>query len=103
MKFGSELQRRRVLHAISFYVAASWGIVEFVDWLVRRYELQPEFVDATLFGLTSLIPAILVVTWYHGAKGRDRWGMPEIVAVPLNVLLTIGIVGWVLASVSPGD
>ena len=42
----SELKRRRMPHVLSVYVAASWGVVEAIDWLTGRYGLPGELVDA---------------------------------------------------------
>ena len=47
--------------ALSIYVAASWGVVEALDWLTNRYGLPGELVDASLAALIIMIPAVMLV------------------------------------------
>ena len=93
--FFYELKRRRMPQALSIYVAASWGVVEALDWLTNRYSLPGELVDASL-------AAVMLVTWYHGAQGRDQWGRPEKIGVPINGIAAIGVFVWLLLTIESG-
>ncbi len=91
--FGGELMRRRVPHMLGIFLGAAWIGVEFTDWLVERYQLSPNIVDMMLVGLLAMAPSVLVVAWFHGAPGRDRWRNLERIGVPLN-----GVAAALLAS-----
>ncbi len=43
--FLKDLLARRVPHILGGYLAASWIILEFMDWLVRRYPISPNLVE----------------------------------------------------------
>ncbi len=89
--FTSELFHRRVPQFFLFYLGASWVVVEFTDWLANRYLLSNNLVDMVLVGMFSLVPAVLLLAWTHGARGKDRWTRAEKIGIPLNVLVTTGL------------
>ena len=80
---------RRVPQIIGIYLAASWGILQFVDWCVNRYILSPNLVDFTLTTILSLIPSILILAYFHGAPGKDGWTKIEKIGIPVNILASI--------------
>ena len=80
---------RRVPHILGFYLAAGWGVLQFVDWCVNRYILSPHLVDFTLTFILSLIPSILVIAYFHGAPGKDGWTKVEKIGIPINILTSI--------------
>ncbi len=86
------LINRRVPQIMGIYLAASWGIVQFVEWIVNRYLLSPNLTDLALVILLSLIPSSLIVAYYHGRPGRDRWKKTEKVGIPFNIAITIFLV-----------
>ena len=89
MSLLSELKRRRVPQFFGLYLGAGWGVLQFVDWLAKRYLLPNALTDAVLLTLVSFAPAVLLLAWSHGAPGRDRWGRAEKIGLPVNALVTI--------------
>ncbi len=89
--FVTELRERRVLPAIGVYVASSWVLVEILDRLVERYLLSPYLTDIVFWGLFSLIPAVMLVSWTHGKPGKDKSTRAEKVGVPINLIATLGL------------
>jgi tetratricopeptide (TPR) repeat protein len=85
---GRSLLDRRVPQLLGFYVAASWGAIQFVEWIVERYGLSPYLPDFSLVILFSLLPSVAVVSYYHGSPGRDQWTRIEKVSIPLNIIFT---------------
>ena len=89
--FISEVRDRRILPAVGVYVASAWVLIEILDRLVERYLLSPYLTDIVFWGLYSLIPAVMMIAWTHGRKGKDRAGKLEKVGVPINLIATIGL------------
>ena len=89
--FINELKERRVLPAVGMYVAGTWVLIEILDRLVERYLLSPYLTDIVFWGLYTLIPAVMIVAWTHGRKGKDEAGRLEKVGVPLNLLITLSV------------
>ncbi len=82
----TELLRRRVPQILGVYLAVGWGALEFTDWLVNRYLLSPHLTDFVLVTWGALMPGVLLLAWFHGAPGRDRWTAVEKVGIPINIL-----------------
>lgn len=83
----SDLLRRRVPQILGVYLAAGWAMLEFTDWLVNRYALSPHLIDLGLAAWALMIPTVLILAYYHGAPGRDRWTRVEKIGIPVNVVL----------------
>jgi len=89
VSFLKNLLDRRVPQIIGVYFGGSWGVLQFVEWLVNRYMLSPYLTDFSLVILVSLIPTVLVVAYLHGKPGRDKWTKVEKIGIPVNLLLTV--------------
>lgn len=91
MSLSREIRERRVLPAVGVYIGASWVVIEILDRLVDRYFLSPYLTDIVFWGLYSLVPAVILLAWTHGRPGKDRVTRVEKVGLPLNIILTIGL------------
>jgi tetratricopeptide (TPR) repeat protein len=89
--FFRELLARRVPQFLGGYLAASWIIVEFLDWLVNRYPLSPYLVEFGLVAMASMIPTVALIAYFHGKPGRDRWTRMEKVGIPTNLIITAAL------------
>ncbi len=95
--------RRRVPHAVGAYIAATAGVVQFVDWAVDRYLLSPNLTDFALIALALLVPTVIMLAWRHGQPGRNRWTRLERIGVPANVVVATGVLVAVFAGQSFGS
>jgi len=89
--FITELKDRRILPAVGMYVASTWVLIEILDRLVERYLLSPYLTDIVFWGLYSLIPAVIIISWTHGKKGKDKAGRLEKIGVPINLIVSLGL------------
>ena len=71
--FAKDLLARRVPHYLAAYLAASWGLLEFLAFLEDRFFLSPHVTNLVFFLLVLLLPSVAVFTYYHGRKGADAW------------------------------
>ncbi|MCK4828276.1 hypothetical protein KA005_71770 [bacterium] len=86
--FFKDLLKRRVPHIMGGYLAASWIIIVFMDWLVKLYPISPHLVEFCLVAMVSIIPTVLLVAYYHGKPGRDQWTRVEKIGIPSNLVAT---------------
>ncbi len=89
--FWAELGKRRVPYLVGAYVAATAGVVQFVDWLVGRYALSTTLTDFVLVALVLLIPTAVMLAWRHGPLGRNPWTRVERLGVPINLVVAAGV------------
>lgn len=68
----AELLRRRVLHVVGVYLAASWGLIEFSDWAVVRFDLDQALSSWILGVLALCVPFVLGAAWKLGDRRDQR-------------------------------
>jgi TolB-like protein/Tfp pilus assembly protein PilF len=61
-----ELLRRRVPHVVGIYLAAAWGLLEFTDWAVTRYQVQAPLITWEFVLLGLLLPLVALTAWRLG-------------------------------------
>ena len=88
LSFVSDLLERRVPHILGFYLAAGWGMIQFMDWIVNRYILSPHLVDFTFTLIFSLIPSILIFSYFRGKTGTENWHKIEKIGIPINIVVS---------------
>jgi len=94
----NDLWERRVIHFFAAYIISSWIIIQVVSFFVSRYLLSPYLIDFTWVIFLSLIPTVLLLTYFHGKPGRNKWTKLERIGVPGNFLLTILLLFFIFKS-----
>ncbi len=84
-----DLWERRIIQFFAAYLISSWIIVQVVSYFVSSYLLSPYLTDFTWVIFLSLIPTVLLLTYFHGKPGRNKWTKLERIVVPGNFFLTI--------------
>jgi len=89
----TNLIQRRVAPITLAYIAAAWIILSFIDQLVDRGVL-PELTYNLLLGpfIGGLVAAV-VLAWFHGARGKQRFQRFEII-----LLIAAGVVGLAIST-----
>jgi len=85
-----DLLRRRVPQVVAIYFVASWGLLEFLDFITQRFALSPHLIDLGLFVPLLLLPSVILVTYFHGAAGADKWVTAEKIVIPINLVVAGG-------------
>jgi len=86
ISFIKDLMQRRIPQILGIYLATSWAIIEFLDWLISRYSISPSIPDFGLIILASMIPTVLMLAYFHGKPGQDSWTKIEKIGIPANIL-----------------
>ncbi len=93
-----DLINRRVLRITGFYLGGSWGVLQFLDWIVDRYLLSTLLVDLALTIVISLLPSIVLIAYFHGTPGKNIWKKSEKVFIPLNLIISIFLVLFIFGN-----
>lgn len=86
-----DLRRRRMPQIVGVYLAFSFGVVQFVDWLVRNFPISPNLPTFSFVALASMIPTVLLLAYFHGKPGRDQWTRYEKLGIPANLIAAAAI------------
>ena len=44
--------------------------------------------DVLLIEIVTLVPSIIMVSYFHGRPGKDEWMKTELIGIPVNLLIT---------------
>jgi len=83
----ARLIERRVPQYMLIYIGASWGILEFTQFIVGEYVLSPHWTRIVFYAVLMLWPGYLLVVYRHARPGTDPWGRVEKIGVPVNLAL----------------
>lgn len=85
------LHRRKMFQAGILYLGGAWALLEATNFFVQNYELSQKLVNVVILLLVLGLPAVLVITWYHGEEGRQEVERSELaILTTLFVLAGIG-------------
>lgn len=82
----------RVLQFFAAYLVAAWTFLQFVDWVLTRYQISPYWVDILLWFFIGIIPSLLIYLYHQERINKRILKLREKIIFPLNlVLLFIGL------------
>ncbi|MEM6770571.1 MAG: hypothetical protein AAF597_08320, partial [Bacteroidota bacterium] len=93
----AKLWDRKVLQLLGTYLAVGFGVLQFLEFVTRRYGLDGGWVDAYLLLWLGLLPAVALLLYYQGLPPRGtakvaswkRWAIYGNVAILLPLLLLL--------------
>ena len=89
--FIQTLLERRLHRTILLYIGSAWTIFGIVQWVVNRYVLSPHLEELFLMIALLFLPAVLIIGYGHGAKGKQRWTKFEKVGLSCNALIAVAV------------
>jgi tetratricopeptide (TPR) repeat protein len=89
--FFGQLQERHVLRTAVLYLGAGWVALEFIGFVVENYGFYRTVLDCSLLLIGIGFPVALIISWYHGAGGRQR--VPRSEGLMVGALILVGLVG----------
>lgn len=83
--FWQRISDKVFLSFVGSYLIGSWAIIQFVDWIVNRYNYAASWTDVFLSFFIFLLPGILMVAWRKtGTSTTNRF---SIGILSVNILL----------------
>lgn len=80
----------RALKVFAGYLVASWTILQFVDWMLTRYQISPYWTDILLWTFIGIIPSLLIYLVNQERINQKKLLRREKIIIPLNLLLLFG-------------
>ena len=84
--FIKRLLERRIPHILGSYLVAGTSLILFIEYLVDKYQFHSHYPTLSLFALMGILPSVIILSYFHGAPGKDEWTKVEKVGIPVNVL-----------------
>ena len=89
--FVKRLVERRIPHILGSYLVAGTSLILFIEYLVAKYQFPSHYPTLSLFALIGILPSVIILSYFHGAPGKDEWTIVEKIGIPINVLFIAGI------------
>jgi TolB-like protein/tetratricopeptide (TPR) repeat protein len=90
-EFLKRLAERRMVQTAAVYAGGAWLMLEATDFFVDNYALSSRILDVAVLLIVLGFPAALIISWYHGEKGRQQVARSEVsLLLTLAVLAAIG-------------
>tara|TARA_B100000315_G_scaffold64819_1_gene58826 strand:- start:103 stop:1374 length:1272 start_codon:yes stop_codon:yes gene_type:complete len=89
--FIKTLLERRIPQILGSYLVAGTSLILFIEYLVGKYQFPSHYPTLALFALMGILPSVIILSYFHGAPGKDEWTKVEKVGIPINVLFIAGI------------
>lgn len=103
MSFFSTLKERRLPQFVVAYAAGGWVILQIVDQLVDRSVAPDPLYPTVLAIFICGAPAAIILSWFHGAVGSQKFRPLEISLLAALSVVTIGVSAWVWGATSMAD
>jgi len=84
-----ELLNRRIPQILASYFIAGATFILFMDWVVNRYGLAEYYTTMALFGVIAILPSVIILSYFHGAPGKDQWNKIEKIGIPVNIIFIL--------------
>jgi len=94
--FFQQLRERKFVEWIIAYLAGAWLLLQVADFLRENFGWSAVFVRVLTVVLGFGFLAILVIAWYHGARGTQRAPRTEL-AVLLGIAVVAAGAAWYVA------
>lgn len=71
------------------YFGGIWGVIQFTDWVLNRYQISPYWTDVMLVFFLSLVPSLLVYLWKKDRVNQGELNWSEKLIFPGNIIASI--------------
>jgi class 3 adenylate cyclase/tetratricopeptide (TPR) repeat protein len=93
--FFKDLWQRRVFQITGLYLLLAYLVRLGMGFIVSKYLLSPHLVNLVWLILLSLIPSIILLSYFHGRKEISKWHKIELIGMPLNIVAALFILIFV--------
>lgn len=82
-----QMRWSQALKLFAGYLVAAWTLLQFIDWILTRYQLSPYWTDISLWLFVGIIPSLLIYLLHRERFHKRKLLLREKIVIPLNLLL----------------
>lgn len=87
--FLQKIWEKGILQIVLSYLVGAWALLQFIDWLVNRYAISPIWTDIALVFFLTLLPSVLLFTYFNDKGNNKQWQRLEKYVIPSNLILAL--------------
>lgn len=84
------LSEKHLMRTAVVYLGGAWLLLEATGFFVDNYDLSRRLIDVVVLLLVLGFPAALIISWFHGEKGRQNVARSE-----ASLLLTLVVLAGI--------
>lgn len=77
----------KTLQFFAAYLVAAWTFLQFLEWILKRYDISPNWVDLFLWFFIGIIPSLLIYLYHQERINKKILKLREKIFIPLNIIL----------------
>jgi len=77
----------KTLQFFAAYLVAAWTLLQFVDWVLNRYNISPYWVDILLWFFIGITPSLIIYLYHQDRINQRIIKRREKIIFPLNIIL----------------
>ncbi len=78
---------KKVVQITAAYLVAAWTFLQFIDWVLVRYQISPYLVDILLWLFVGILPSLIIYLFNSERINAKRLKLIEKIIFPFNVLI----------------
>ena len=85
---GKKFDKKRLTKTLQFfaaYLVAAWTLLQFVDWVLNRYNISPYWVDLLLWIFIGIIPSLIIYLYNQERINNKILKLREKIIFPLII------------------
>ena len=82
--------KKKLINTLKFlaaYLVAAWTFLQFLDWILIRYNISPNWVDLFLWFFIGLVPSVIIYFYNQERINDGILKLKEKIIFPLNLVL----------------
>lgn len=91
----TQSRKRKWINTAKFlagYLVAAWTFLQFLEWVLNRYGISPNWVDMFLWIFIGLVPSLAIYFHHQDRINKGVVKLREKIIFPCNVLLLIVVI-----------
>lgn len=87
-----KVQTKKWLKTVQFlaaYLVAAWTFLQFLEWILNRYQISPHWVDIFLWFFVGIIPSLIIYLYHQDRINKKILLLREKIIFPTNVVLVL--------------
>ena len=84
-----ESRKKKWIKTIQFlagYLVAAWTFLQFFEWILKRYDLSPNWVDLFLWIFIGIVPSLAIYFHHQDRISKGVLKLREKIIFPLNLI-----------------
>jgi hypothetical protein len=77
----------KTIQFLAGYLVAAWTFLQFLEWILNRYDISPNWVDVFLWVFIGALPSLAIYFYHQDRLSKGILKLREKIIFPINFIL----------------